>query len=404
MLVSDLGYSDYLGRLAIGRVVNGRVGGKESLLRVDAAGAYLPLKVSKIQVYQGTKIVETDEVLPGDIAVLAGIADVHIGDTICTSREAKPLPRIMVDAPTVFMEFTQNTSPFAGREGKFVQSSKIRERLMKESLLNVSMQVEEHPGKEGFIVRGRGEFQMAILVETMRREGFEICVGRPQVIFGEDEKGRKTEPIEELLIECDEEYNSVVMDKLLRRKCLLTDMTPLDGNGGGSRVRMVFSAPSRALIGFRDEFLTDTRGTGMLNSSLQGYEPFRGPFPARSSGSLIADRQGSAVPYALFNLEPRGKLFITPGTPVYEGMIVGEHSRENDLNVNPCREKKLSNVRASGKDDAVVLTPVTPMTLERAIQFLREDEMVEITPQSIRIRKTILDAQSRKMQEKRRTA
>ena len=401
MMVSDLGYSDYLGRLAIGRVVNGRVGAKESLLCVNAAGAYLPLKVSKLQVYQGLQIVEAAEVQLGDIAVLAGIADVHIGDTICTSREAPPLPRLSVDTPTVYMEFAPNTSPYSGKEGKFVQSSKLRERLQKESLLNVSMEVEENPGKEGFIVRGRGEFQMAILVETMRREGFEVCVGRPQVIFRKDDQGKTTEPIEELLIECDEQYSSVVMDKLLRRKSLLTAMTPVEGNGGAGRVRMVFSAPSRAMIGFRDEFLTDTRGTGILNSSMKGYEPFRGAFPSRSTGSLVSDRQGTAVPYALYNLEPRGWLFITPGTPVYEGMVIGEHNRENDLNVNPCKEKKLTNVRAAGKDDAVTLTPITPLTLERAIQFLREDEVVEVTPKSIRIRKAVLSAQDRKVREKR---
>jgi len=402
MLVSDLGYSDYLGRLAIGRVVNGSVSPRESLLRVDSRGEYLPLKVSKLQVYEGTKITEAETVLHGDIAVLAGVADVHIGDTICTSRDVPPLPRVVVDSPTVYMEFIHNTSPFSGREGKLVQSSKIRERLRKETLMNVSMQVEEIPGKEGFIVRGRGEFQMAILVETMRREGFELCVGRPQVIFGQDEAGRKTEPVEEVLIECDEEYSNIVMDKLLRRKSLLTEMTPMEGNGGGRRVRLVFSAPSRALIGYRDEFLTDTRGTGILNSSLKGYEPFRGAFTTRSSGSLVADRQGTAVPYALFNLEPRGNLFILPGTPVYEGMIIGEHNRDNDLEVNPTKEKKLSNMRASGKDEAVVLTPITPMTLEKAIQFLAEDEMVEVTPKSIRLRKTILSSQDRKVANKRK--
>lgn len=399
MLVSDLGYSDYLGRLAIGRVVSGKIKAKENLFRIDRDGEYKPLKVSKLQVYKGLEISESDEVLPGDIAVLAGTTEVEIGDTITTSREVHALTRIYVDKPTVFMEFTPNNSPYAGQEGKFVQSSKIRERLEKETLLNVSMEVEENPGKEGFIVRGRGEFQMAILVETMRREGFELCVGRPQVIFGQDRVGRRTEPVEEVLIECDEEFSSVVMDKLLRKKCLLTDMQHISE---GTRVIMTFNAPSRSLIGFRDEFLTDTRGTGIMNSSMIGYEPYRGAFPVRSNGSLVSDRTGTAIPYALFNLEARGKLFVVPGDPVYEGMVVGEYNRDSDLNVNPCKEKKLSNVRASGKDDAVTLTSIIPMNLEKAIQFLAEDEVVEVTPKSIRIRKAVLDAGQRKQLGKRR--
>ncbi len=391
MLVSDLSYSDYLGRLAIGKVVNGSAGSKENLVCIHEDGSIVPLKISKLQSYSGIGLKETERAEPGDIIVLSGIEDVNIGDTICTAESPKPLPRIVVDEPTVFMKFTKNTSPFAGKDGKLVQSSKIAERLRKESLQNVSIQVEESPDNEGLIVKGRGEFQMAILIETMRREGFELCVGRPQVIY-RYVQGEKHEPIENLLINCKEAFSGIVTEKLLRRKGMLTHMAHRD-NG---RVRLEFSVPSRALIGYRDEFLTDTRGTGIMNSSYAGYEKYRGDFPTRFSGSLVADRQGKAVPFALYNLEPRGKLFIRPGDVVYEGMIIGEHNRESDLNVNPCKTKKLTNMRASGKDDAVTVTPVLPMTLEKAIQFIREDEMVEVTPKAIRIRKTVLSAKQRK--------
>jgi len=399
MLVSDLSYSDYLGRLAIGKVINGVAGARESMMCIHEDGTLHPLKISKLQVYSGPGLVDALEAQAGDIVVLAGIDDVRIGDTIATGENPIPLPRIRVDEPTVFMKFSKNTSPLAGKDGKLVQSSKIRERLIRESLLNVSIQVEEPPDKESFIVKGRGEFQMAILLETMRREGFEVCVGRPQVIFRE-ENGRKLEPIENLVIDCDEAYSGVVMEKLLKKKGLLSKME----NRNNSRIRLEFTVPSRSLLGFRDEFLTDTRGTGVLNTYFAGYEPYRGPFPTRVTGSLVSDRSGNAVSYGLGNLEARGKLFVTPGDVVYEGMIVGEHSRENDLNVNPCRPKKLTNVRASGKDDAIMLEPVMPMTLEKAIQFIRDDELVEVTPGSIRLRKAVLNISERKISEKRGAA
>ena len=259
-------------------------------------------------------------------------------------------------------------------------------------MLNVSIKVEESNESEGFIVKGRGEFQMVILIETMRREGFELCVGRPEVIFHYKD-GKKMEPIEHLFVDCEEEYTGVVTEKLSKRKGRMVSYV----NHEHGRVRLEFSVPSRALIGYRDEFLTDTRGTGIMNSLIAGYEEYRGDFPDRFTGSLVADRSGEAVPYALYNLEPRGQLFVVPGDVVYEGMIVGEHNRDNDLNVNPCKTKKLSNVRASGKDDAVVLTPVLPLTLERAIQFIREDELMEVTPKSIRLRKAVLKAADRKV-------
>ncbi len=391
MLVADLSYSDYLGRLAIGKVMNGRVRSKEDLIRIGEDGSRIPLNVSKLQVYEGPFLKETEMAGPGDIVVVSGIDDVHIGDTICTKGALKPLKRISVDEPTVSMRFSANNSPISGREGVYVQSSRIRERLRKEALKNVSIIVEENDDREGFTVKGRGEFQLVILVETMRREGFELCVGRPKVIF-RHEKGKKLEPVEHLLVECGEGFTGTVTEKLTRRKGRMLAFS----NQENGRIRIEFSIPSRGLIGYRDEFLTDTKGTGIMYSNFSGYEEYRGDFPDRYTGSLVSDRNGEAVAYALSNLEARGRIFIVPGDPVYEGMIIGGHSRENDLFVNPCRTKKLTNMRAAGKDDAVTITAVSPMTLEKAVQFIREDELVEVTPKSIRLRKTVLTAGERK--------
>lgn len=391
MIVCDLGYSDYLGRLAIGKVVNGTVKSSDSMACIGEDGVARPLKVTKLQVYDGVQLASVDEATPGDIAVLAGIDDVHIGDTICTRENPVALPRITVDEPTVSMRFGINTSPLAGREGKFVQSNKIRERLMKESLQNVAIRIEETDDRESFLVKGRGEFQMAIIIETMRREGFELTVGRPEVIYKRDDKGKLTEPIERVYVDCDETFMGVVTEKLSIRKGRMVNLV----NNGKGRVRIEFSVPSRGLIGYRDEFLTDTKGTGIMNSYLEGYGEYRGDFPTRFNGSIVADRAGAGVAYGIFNLEPRGEMFVVPGDPLYEGMIVGEHTREVDINVNPSKEKKLTNMRASGKDEACTLTPVKPMTLERAIHFIREDELVEITPLSIRLRKAVLSAQKR---------
>ena len=396
MLVADLGYSDYLGRLAVGRVLNGTVRCNESLACINERNEQIPLKISRLQLYQGMNLAEAGRVEPGDIIVLSGIEQVKIGDTICTRDFPKPLKRIRVDEPTVSMKFSINNSPFSGKEGRLVQSSKIRERLLKETLRNVAVRVEEAEDKESFIVKGRGEFQMAILIETMRREGFELCVGRPEVIY-KFNNGKRLEPIEHLFVDCHEDFLGIVTERLSIRRGKMVNLV----NKGTGRVRIEFSVPSRGLIGYRDEFLTDTKGTGILNSYLDGYEEYRGDFPTRFSGSLVADRQGSAVAYALFNLEPRGQLFLAPNEPVYEGMIIGEHNRDSDLNVNPCKEKKLSNMRAAGKDENVILTPVIPMTLERAIHLIREDEMVEVTPKSIRLRKATLSAQQRHNAKKR---
>ena len=390
MLVSDLSYSDYLGRLAIGKVFHGSVRSNETLICINEDEKQIPLKVTKLQVYDGLNYKEVDQVDPGDIVVLSGIEDVKIGDTICTQESPGTLPRITVDEPIVSMRFSINTSPFAGREGKYVQSRKLRERLLKETLLNVAIKVEETEDKDSFIVKGRGEFQMAILIETMRREGFELCVGRPEVIFKEVD-GKLQEPMEKVFIDCEEDFMGVVTEKLSLRKGKMVNLV----NNGSGRVRMEFLIPSRGLIGYRNEFLTDTRGTGIMNTLFAGYGDYAGPIQGRFTGALVADRQGECVAYALFNLEPRGRLFVVPGEPVYEGMIIGEHNRSNDINVNPCKTKKLTNLRAAGKDDAVTLTPVMPMTLEKAIHFIKEDELVEVTPKSIRLRKAVLCAKKR---------
>lgn len=390
MLVANLAYSDYLGRLAVGKILNGSISFDDRLVCITEDNSRLPIKLTKLQVYQGMALKAVDRADVGDIIVISGIDDVKIGDTICTRTEPKALKRIRVDEPTVSMTFAINNGPLAGKEGKIVQSSKIRERLMKETLRNVAIRVEDTDSQERFIVKGRGEFQMAILIETMRREGFELCVGRPEVIYKE-KNGKRQEPMEHVFVDCDEPFVGVVTEKLTHRKARLSNMV----NKGTGRVRIEFIMPSRGLIGYREEFLIDTKGTGILNSYFSGYDDYMGNFPSRYTGSLVSDRQGKAVAYALFKLEPRGQLFVVPNDPVYEGMVVGEYNREVDLNVNPCKEKKLTNIRASGKDDAVVLTPVMGMTLERAIHFIKADEMVEVTPLSIRLRKTILTAHNR---------
>ena len=390
MLVSDLGYSDYLGRLAVGKIFNGTARSKDNLVCMGEDGRSVPLKVSKLQVYEGMQLIDIDEVQAGDIVVLAGIEDVKIGDTICNQQNPRALPRIRVDEPTVSMKFSINNSPFGGQEGKYVQSSRLRERLFKETLLNVAIGVDQAEDRDSTLVKGRGEFQLAILIETMRREGYEFCVGRPKVIY-RYENGEKLEPMERLLVDCKERFLGVVTEKLSLRKAKMTNMV----NNGKGRARIEFSVPARTLIGYRDEFLTDTRGTGIMNSLFDGYGKFRGDCPSRFTGSLVADRTGNAVPYALFNLEPRGRLFVVPGDPVYEGMIIGEHNRGQDINVNPCKEKKLTNMRASGKDDNVILSPIKPLTLEQTISFIRDDELVEVTPRSVRMRKAVLSAQKR---------
>ena len=395
MLVSDLSYSDYFGRQAIGKVVNGRAHSKDSLVCVGEGEVLRNLSVSKLHTYAGVKLVETASAEAGDIVVLSGIENVFIGDTICTRDSPKALPRIIVDEPTVAMRFFVNSSPLSGQDGKNIQSMKLLERLRKETLRNVSIQVEEAKVGGGFVVRGRGEFQLVILIEMLRREDFELCVSRPEVIC-KTVGGKKHEPIEHLYVDCAEEYAGIVTEKLSGRKARMLAYTAHEGG----RVRLEFSVPSRSLIGYRDMFLTDTKGTGLMNSYLTGYEEYRGDFDGRKRGFLVSDRSGNGVTYGLYHLEPRGNLFIVPGDPIYEGMIIGEHNLDSDLVVNPSKEKKLSNMRSVLKDEALTLTPIQPMTLERAILYLQEDEMAEVTPKSVRLRKTVLSAMDRKTKQR----
>ncbi|HUX36582.1 MAG TPA: translational GTPase TypA [Rectinemataceae bacterium] len=395
MLVSDLSYSDYFGRQAIGKVVNGRAHFKDSLVCVGEGEVLRNLSVSKLHTYAGVKLVETASAEAGDIVVLSGIENVFIGDTICTRDSPKALPRIIVDEPTVAMRFFVNSSPLSGQDGKNIQSMKLLERLRKETLRNVSIQVEEAKVGGGFVVRGRGEFQLVILIEMLRREDFELCVSRPEVIC-KFNGGKKLEPIEHLYVDCAEEYAGIVTEKLSGRKARMLAYTAHEGG----RVRLEFSVPSRSLIGYRDMFLTDTKGTGLMNSYLTGYEEYRGDFDGRKRGFLVSDRSGNGVTYGLYHLEPRGNLFIVPGDPIYEGMIIGEHNLDSDLVVNPSKEKKLSNMRSVLKDEALTLTPIQPMTLERAILYLQEDEMAEVTPKSVRLRKTVLSAMDRKTKQR----
>ena len=396
VLISDIGYSDFVGRLAVGKVTNGEIRLRDSLVCVGENGEQQPVKISKLQVYQGTEMRETTVIKPGDIAVMAGLSAFYIGDTICQQNDPRPLPRISVDRPTVGVRFVVNDSPLSGREGKFVQFNRIRERLEKEVLGNVAIALEETKSPDTILVHGRGEFQLSILIETMRREGYEFSVGRPEVLY-RWEDGQQLEPMERLVVDCEEQFMGVVTEKLSLRKAQMLNMT----NNGQGRVRIEFSIPARGLIGYRDEFLTDTRGSGLMHSRYDGYSPVRGPFPERYTGSIVSDRSGQAVPYALFNLEPRGQLFVQPGDQVYEGMIVGEHNRDQDIDVNPCKAKKLTNVRSSGKDDQVTLTPIKPLSLELAISFIREDELLEVTPHSLRMRKLELSCQKRHAQRSR---
>lgn len=388
MLVSDLGYSDYLGRLAIGRIVSGSVSPNDNLIIVDSNGSKNS-RVSKVQIYKGLALADVESASAGEIVVLAGVGDAGLGDTITVSSNPNVLPRLRVDEPTVAMRFGPNTSPLAGKEGKNVQSARIKERLDKEVLRNVAIQIED-AGSESYLVKGRGEFQLAILIETMRREDFELSVSRPEVLY-KYENGKKLEPIETVYVDCDESFLGVVTEKLSIRKAIMTNLV----NKGTGRVRAEFDVPSRGLIGYRDDFMTDTKGTGIMNSIFKGYEEYRGEFPTRYTGSIVSDRSGVAVAYGLFHLEARGRLMVVPGDVVYEGMVIGEYNKENDLDANPCKEKKLTNLRASGKDDHIILRPIKPTTLEEAINFLAPDELVEVTPKSIRIRKSILSAQQR---------
>ena len=386
-----LDYDDYVGRLAIGRVFNGHVkkGEEVALCRLD--GQIQPVKVTMLYGYDGLKRVEIAEAGPGDIVAVAGFEEVSIGETLSDRENPMPLPPIQIDEPTISMVLSINDSPFSGRDGKHVTSRKLKERLDRESLTNVSIRVENTDTPEAFKVSGRGELQLAILVEMMRREGYELSVGKPEVITrGVD--GQIHEPMELLVVDCPEEFIGVITQRMGARRGRMMKMV----NHGSGRVRMEFRLPSRGLIGFRTEFLTETRGTGIMNSLFDGWDPWQGDIAHRANGALISDRAGRATAYAIENLQPRGVLFIGPGEEVYEGMVVGEHNRTNDLDVNITREKKLTNMRASGSDDTIRLVPPLVMNLEQALEFIREDELVEVTPATFRIRKRILQANRRK--------
>jgi GTP-binding protein len=390
LLVANLDYSEYLGRLAIGRVFNGmlRHGDEVSVCKLD--GSIQKTKITKLYSFEGLKRVDETIACPGDVLAIAGVEGITIGETVSDAEDPKPLPQVQIDEPTIAMVFTINTSPFAGREGQFVTSRNLRERLDKELLTNVSIKVEEAGGPESFKVMGRGELQLAILIEMMRREGYELMVGKPEILT-KTVGGKTHEPQELLVIDCPEQFVGVVIEKIGTRKGKMSKMV----NHGSGRVRLEFLIPSRGLIGLRSEMLTDTKGTAIMNSLFQGWVEWQGDIPTRPTGALVADRPGKATGYALFNLQERGEMFVSPTTEVYEGMIVGENSRDADLNVNIVKEKKLTNMRASTADEAIRLVPPKLLNLEQAIEFIRDDEFVEVTPVSIRLRKKILKANQR---------
>ena len=389
ILVANLDYSDYLGRLAIGRVFEGtlRLGDEVAICKID--GLIHKTKITKLFSFEGLKRVDETVGHPGDMLAIAGVEGITIGDTVTSAETPQPLPRIQIDEPTIAMLFTINNSPFCGREGQWVTSRNLRERLDKELLTNVSIRVEE-ASPDAFKVMGRGELQLAILIEMMRREGYELSVGKPEIVTKEID-GKVNEPVEHLVIDCPEAYVGIVIEKLGARKGKMHRMV----NHGSGRVRLEFHIPSRGLIGLRSEVLTDTRGTAIMNSLFHGYVEWQGEIENRPTGSLVADRSGRTTGYAIYNLQERGEIFVAPGTEVYEGMIVGENAKEKDLDVNIVKEKKLTNMRASTSDEAIRLVPPKLLNLEQAIEFIRSDEMVEVTPQSIRLRKKILKANMR---------
>jgi GTP-binding protein len=388
MLVTNIDYNDYTGRLAIGRVFSGALRQGQAVGVIGGKGEVARAKVSTLYSFEGLDKVPVGESRAGDIVSVGGLEGVNIGDTVCDPEDPRQLPRIAVDEPTLSMVFSINTSPFAGREGRFVTSRQIRERLEKEVLHNVSIRVD-FTGTDSFVVKGRGELQLAILIETMRREGYELSVSMPEVIT-KDIGGVLHEPVELLVIDVPEEFVGVVTQQAGMRKGKMLKMQPSRG-----RMRLEFRVPSRGLIGFRSQFLTDTRGTGLSHQVFDGYEPWMGPMSRRPTGALVADRTGTSTAFALFHLQPRGVLLIPAGTQVYEGMIVGENAREVNLDVNVTKEKKLTNIRAAGADEALRLIPHRTLSLEKAMEFIKEDELIEVTPGSLRLRKRVLDSSKR---------
>jgi len=390
LLVSSVDYDDYVGRIAIGRIERGKIRSGQQVAVCRKDGSVLQAKVSRLYEFKGLKRIECLEAMLGDIVAVSGITDITIGETICDIENPEPLPFVDIDEPTITMTFSVNDSPFAGMEGTYVTSRHLRERLFKEAETNLSMRVEETDSPDAFKVSGRGELHLSILIETMRREGYEFQVSKPRVILKEID-GKICEPTEYLIIDVPEEYMGVVMEKLGARRAEMVNMYTLnDGH-----IRLEFKIPARGLIGYRSEFLTDTKGNGIINHIFYGYDVYKGEIESRQRGSLVAWETGEAVTYGLYNAQERGTLFIKPGTMVYEGMIVGENSRSEDIVVNVCKKKHVTNMRAAGSDEALRLSPPKIMSIEEALEFIADDELVEITPKSIRLRKRILDTEQR---------
>ena len=386
LLISNIDYDDYVGAMAVGRVERGTARTGQNAIICKKDGTTENIRLTKMFEYEGLKRVETNEASIGDIVLVSGMGDVKIGETICDVEHAEPLPFVEIDEPTISMTFSVNDSPFAGREGEFVTSRHLRDRLFREMMTNVSLRVEETDSADAFKVSGRGELHLSILIETMRRQGYEFQVSKPEVIF-KHEGGKVLEPMELLMIDVPEEYVGTVIQTLAERKAQMLNMVA--GSAGFTRIE--FNIPSRSLIGYRSQLMTDTRGNGVMNHVLNGYEEYKGDIPMRQRGSLVAFEEGTSITYGLFNAQERGTLFIGPGVEVYQGMIVGENLRTGDMDVNVCKKKHITNTRASGSDDALRLVPPVTMSLENCIEFLADDELLEITPVSLRLRKKILD-------------
>ncbi|AAO35643.1 GTP-binding protein [Clostridium tetani] len=397
ILITTIDSNEYVGRIGVGKVERGVVKRNQQAALMRKDGKIDNVKISKLYTYSGLQREETEEAKIGDIVAVAGIDDINIGETLADIQNPEALPFVEIDEPTLTMNFMVNDSPFAGKEGDYLTSRHLRDRLLKELETNVSLKVEETDSADCFKVSGRGELHLSVLIETMRRQGYEFQVSKPSVIFKEED-GKKLEPIEYLTIDVPEEYMGTVMEKLGPRKGDMVNMTSaLNGYS-----RLEFRIPARGLIGFRSEFMTDTRGNGIMNHIFDGYEPYKGEMPSKPRGSLVVFETGTAITYGLYNAQERGELFIGPGTEVYQGMIAGEYSRAGDIEVNVCKKKHLSNTRSSGADDALKLTPITPMSLEECLEFIAADELVEVTPISIRMRKKILDPDKRKRAQMRK--
>ena len=398
ILFSNIEYDEYLGRIGVGRVIRGNVKTGQSVALCHKDGSSNNVKIGKLFMHQGLKRVEVETAKIGDIIQVSGIANLEIGETACAVDCIEPLPFVKIDEPTLSMNFMVNNSPFAGKDGKFVTSRNIRDRLFKEVMTNVSLKVEETDSADTFKVSGRGELHLSILIETMRRQGYEFQVSPPEVIFKRDENGTLLEPIELLMIEVPEEYVGVVMERLGTRKAEIRNM----GTREGGTSHLEFLIPARGLLGYRSQFLTDTNGNGIMNHVFNSYEEYKGDIDQRSTGSIIAHETGEATGYGLFNTQGRGRLFIGPGTPVYEGMIVGENPKNEDIVCNVCKKKQMTNTRASGSDDALRLVPHSNLSLEQCLEFIKNDELVEITPNNMRLRKRILDKEQRMKSEAKR--